>query len=101
MHYHLKDVIILNTKIVQLLLILHLNVLTNHVLANQVNVQLNHHAQELDKFYVLIILVLTAFLNVRFLINVLKEFFAQINHVNHLSHNVVKELLVKLDIHYV
>jgi len=77
-----KDVTINNIKNV-MILILHLNVTIKLVQLHQVNVQLDYHVQNQIKFFVQINLVQIVSFNVKFLMNVLTEYYAQINHVNH------------------
>jgi len=66
-----------------MILILHLNVTIKLVQLHQVNVQLDYHVQNQIKFFVQINLVQIVSFNVKFLMNVLTEYYAQINHVNH------------------
>jgi hypothetical protein len=78
-----KDVIINNIKNV-MILILHLNVTIKLVQLHQVNVQLDYHVHNQIKFFAQINLVQIVSFNVKFLMNALTEYYAQINHANHL-----------------
>jgi len=95
----LKHVHIINLVIVQMMR--HLNAKINHVQFHQMNVLPQFHAKLKIKSFVLIILALIVFYNVKFQMIVPMEFYALINHVDLQLLNVQDKLLVCLDIHYV
>jgi len=68
--------------------------MTRHVLHLQMNVLLDYLVPNRTKLFVLIILALIVFFNVKFLMNVSMEFYVQINLVDHLYLCVQNKSLV-------